>query len=94
MESRKFIEQVEAIYQQALEAAKGLLEKSEDKYICSPDWEDGFEAKTDCCIISVKGVGLKASKALFNYCCLDSYAMKTNACRLFRHQVRIFRQRM
>lgn len=59
-ESKKFINQVNELYQKALEETIELLKKcSTGKYIAIPDWQDGFRTVTDDEVpISAWAVGL------------------------------------
>ena len=60
MESNKFIDKVNELYEQALEEAIALLKNSEKgRYIAIPNWEDEVSAKSwNDVPISIWGVGL------------------------------------
>lgn len=71
IESKKFINQVDEIYQKALEETIELLKKcSTGKYIAIPDWEDEVNTITSNDVpINIWGVGLNDQ----NHICIKAF---------------------
>lgn len=71
IESKKFINQVDEIYQKALEETVELLKKcSTGKYIAIPDWEDEVNTITSNDVpINIWGVGLNDQ----NHICIKAF---------------------